>query len=106
MGINKKNEKHSINSEIFTNENLNSDEKQLENRPIKKERGIIINNVDNENILEKNKRSSFFGYILYLITCEKKNNYYKIYSNFREKIISEEYMIKNHLKVYNLLKNS
>jgi hypothetical protein len=53
-----------------------------------------------------NKKSNFFGYILYLITCKKKNSYYNLYNDFREKIISEEHLVRNHLNIYNLLKIS
>ena len=81
-------------------------EKKMENCSTKNTEDKIYNNIVNGNILEKNKKSNFFGYILYLITCKKKNNFYKIYNDFREKIISEEHLIRNHLNIYSLLKIS
>ena len=98
--------KHSINSEMFSNNNMNSDGKKMENCSTKNTEDKIYNNIVNGNILEKNKKSNFFGYILYLITCKKKNNFYKIYNDFREKIISEEHLVRNHLNIYSLLKIS
>ena len=34
----------------------------------------------------------------------KKKYLFKVYENFRIKIISEEHLIRNHLNIYNLLK--
>ena len=76
---------------------------------------IEINNPNNNNSKMKdsnfkNKRTlkkritHFFDFLLYEITCKRKNHYFKIYEDFRIKIISEEHLIKNHLDVYNLLK--
>jgi len=56
-----------------------------------------------ENTL-KNYHSSFFKFLLYKLSCNKKNKYYHIYHNFRIKIISEEHFIRSHLNIYNLLK--
>ena len=66
-----------------------------------------------ENINEKKdtkkiehiyNRKKFLCFILFVFSCGKKNNYFKIYKEFRIKIISEEHLIKNHLKIYNLLR--
>ena len=93
--------KYSTHSEMFSDENMNSDGKKIKNCSTRLPDEIIDNNIINGNALE-NKKSYFFGYILYLITCKKKNNFYSIYNNFREKIISEEHLFRNHLKIYNL----
>ena len=98
--------KYSINSEMFSNNNMNSDEKKMENCSTKHTEENIYNNIVNGKTLEKNKKSNFFGYLFYLITCKKKNNFYKIYKDFREKIISEEHLVRNHLNIYSLLKIS
>ena len=43
-------------------------------------------------------------FILFKLTCESKDNCFKIYNNFRKKLISEEHLIRNHLNIYNLLR--
>ena len=54
----------------------------------------------------KNNNKSFLEFILFKLSCNRKNNYFQIYSNFRIKIISEEHVIKNHLNIYYILKNN
>ena len=62
------------------------------------------NNIENNNLKTKNEKKNFFYFILFKLFCEKKYKYFKVYTNFRIKIISEEYLIKNHLNIYNLLR--
>ena len=57
----------------------------------------------NENTL-KTYHSSFYKFLFYKLSCNKKNIYYNVYHNFRIKIISEEHFIRSHLNIYNLLK--
>jgi len=107
----KNSEKNSIkysnnNSEMFTNDNMNNDGKKIEYSSTKNTEEIIENKIINENTLEKNKKSNFFGYVFYLITCKKKNSFYNIYNDFREKILSEEHLVRNHLNIYSLLRIS
>ena len=80
--------------------------KKIEFSSTKNTEESIYNNIVIENILEKNKKSNFFGYIFYLITYKKKNCFYNIYNDFREKIISEEHLVRNHLNIYSLLRIS
>ena len=54
----------------------------------------------------KQRGFDFWSFRLYKITCGKKNNYFKLYEEFRIKIISEEHIINNHIKICNLIKNS
>ena len=54
----------------------------------------------------KQKGFDFWSFRLYKLTCGKKNNYFKLYEEFRIKIISEEHIINNHIKICNLIKNS
>ena len=65
-------------------------------------------NKDNQNIKNKNNKNSknktFCNFLLYKLTCGKKNSYYNVYIDFRKKMISEEHLIKNHLNIYNLLR--
>jgi hypothetical protein len=102
--IGKKVVKFSNNNEILSNDSLSSDENKKEFSLTKNKDESFSNNVNNENTLMMNKKSNFFYYILYLIACKKKNSYYDIYNNFREKIISEEHLVRNHLNIYHLLK--
>ena len=68
--------------------------------------------IENNKIMEKpnsahvyKKRiKNFCNYILFKIFCVKKYKWFKVYHNFRIKIISEEHLIKNHLNIYNLLR--
>ena len=53
---------------------------------------------------KKNKKTKFLNYICFKISCGKKENYFKIYENFRTKIISEEHLIRNYFNFYNILK--
>ena len=59
------------------------------------------NNISNKY---KKRDKSFWNYIIYRLSCEKKHNSFTIYHNFRIKIISEEHLIRNHLNIYNLLR--
>ena len=64
----------------------------------------------NENLekveLKENedKIGTFIYYLFYKITCNKKNKSFQNYEKFRNKIMSEEHLLKNHLDVYSLLK--
>ena len=64
----------------------------------------------NKNKENKNNEggdvNNFWSFICYKISCKKEVNNFRIYEEFRKKIISEEHMIKNHLNIYNLLKVS
>ena len=66
---------------------------------------IKLPNINNkEGIKSKSEKYSFINFLLYKITCNKKNNFFNIYNNFRKKIISEKHLIRNHLNIYNLLR--
>ena len=97
---------YSTNNEMLTDKNINSDGKKEKNCSTKNTEENIDNNIVNVNTLEKNKKGYFCGYILYLITCKKKNSFYSIYKEFREKIISEEHLVRNHLNIYSLIRIS
>ena len=76
---------------------------------IDKETKIDSNDSDGKNTssnlnLEKNK--TFFDFIIFTCSCNKKKSSFKFYSSFREKIFSEEHLIKNHLIIYNLNRSS
>ena len=63
-----------------------------------------IKKMDTKMKVEKKK--SFCSFLIYKITCRKKFKYYNVYRDFRMKIISEEHLIKNHLNIYNLMKET
>ena len=102
--INKNNNISNSNNKIITNYeediNVNNHEKKL-NKSYNKEDEI-------KKISEKDKQknNNFWNYLLFKIYCGKKNKNFKIYNDFRVKIISEEHLIRNHLNIYNLLRIS
>ena len=69
---------------------------------VENKKKIYEKNIKRDNINKNNK--SFLSYIIFLLSCEKKYNSFKIYHKFRIKIISEEHLIRNHLNIYNLLR--
>ena len=56
------------------------------------------------NSENKKEKNSFWNFLIYKITCTKKCHNMILYDKFREKIISVENLILNHLNVHNLLK--
>ena len=94
----KENSKSDIIFHIYNKDN-NNEYKKEENK-------INENNEENNNKKEINKGKNFFIYLLYKISCGKKDNNFRTYESFRTKIISEEHLIRNHLNIYNLLKVS
>jgi hypothetical protein len=93
-----------INPKDDNSSNINSTNlkiKQMDhNIDRNKIKSLILNN---ENTL-KTYHSSFYKFLLYKLSCDKKNKFYYVYHNFRIKIISEEHFIRSHLNIYNLLK--
>ena len=75
------------------NENL------IDNKYIRK-----IDTINKENMNYINKDNNFWNFLLYIFTFKRKKKLFKIYENFRIKIISEEHLIRNHLQVYNLMR--
>ena len=56
------------------------------------------------NIAEREKEKNFCGFLFFKFSFEKKENIFKVFNEFRIKMISEEHLIKNHLNIYNLLR--
>jgi len=54
----------------------------------------------------KRNKKTFSSFLLFKFSCRKKNIFFQKLEDFREKIISEEYLIKNYLNTYNLLRNA
>jgi hypothetical protein len=79
------------------NTNINQSNYSIDRNKIK---SLVLSK---ENTL-KRYHSTFFKFLLYRLSCDGKNNYYKVYHSFRIKIISEEHFIRSHLIIYNLLK--
>ncbi len=83
-----------------TNKFINNSEQM--NYKMKFNFNKIIDNKGNSK--NDNKKKNFLDFLYYKITCGKKAKFFKIYEDFRMKIISEEHIIRNHLNIYNLLK--
>jgi len=90
------------------NSNSNNNNAYIEENANKFDDTQIINSSKEINYISnpKLKGFDFWSFRLYKITCGKKNNYFKLYEDFRIKIISEEHIINNHIKVCNLIKNN
>ena len=73
------------------------------NNPHHNNNKIKDTNLENNRTL-KRRITNFFDFFLYEISCKRKKHYFKVYKDFRIKIISEEHLIRNHLNVYNLLR--
>ena len=65
-----------------------------------------IDNKNKENSVKNSKKEklSFWNYFIYKISFGKKHDNIRIYEAFREKVISVETLIRNHLNIINLLK--
>ena len=103
---------------------LHSKELNVQNNKIKNDsnsggkNSIIVNtresNENTQNKIIKNdkytnsnfytKNENFWNYLVFKLSCKKKNNSFKKFEEFRKKIISEEHLIRNHLNIYNLIK--
>ena len=101
----KKNEKQKrLNNTSYMNNNLFASK---DNINISSEK--LNSKVNNKKcryikITKKLELNNFYNYLIFLITCWKKKQYFKFYREFRMKIISEEHLIKNHQNIYNLLR--
>ena len=82
---------------ITSTDNIDNNQNRIDTKKIKN-----LNKSNNRTQWEKGK--NFCGYLLFKLSCEKKENIFKIYNEFRIKMISEEHLIKNHLNIYNLLR--
>ena len=82
---------------ITSSDNINVNQYRIDTKKIK-----YLNKFNNKDEREKGK--NFFGFLFFKLSLEKKENIFKIYNEFRIKMISEEHLIKNHLNIFNLLK--
>jgi hypothetical protein len=58
----------------------------------------------NDNKFKDINNLNIYGFFLYKISCRKKNKGFKIYEEFRSRIMSEEHLINMYLNIYNLMK--
>ena len=86
-----------------TKTNFNCINKELILEQIKKMEEADNNFKEKDDKKDK-KGQKFLQYICFKFTCGRNQSSFKIYENFRIKIISEEHLIRNHLNIYNLLK--
>ena len=56
--------------------------------------------------IEKKNKFNLCTFLCYKITCWSKYKYYSIYERFRQKIISEEQIVKNTVNIYTIMNNS
>ena len=85
------------NSNIFTTKDPEGINKIKEDINISEKR-------KNDEKTKENTDISFWNYILFKISCEKRKSVFYVYQKFRTKIISEEHLIRNHLNIYNLMR--
>ena len=87
-----------INNNLFASkENINISSEKLNYK-------VNIPRIRYIDTRKKLELTNFFYYLIFLITCRKKKQYFNFYQEFRMKLISEEHMIRNHLNMYNLLR--
>ena len=80
-------------------------EKQINNSIRKtKDENIGQNSKIRDKYNNQKEELTFLKFLIYKISCGKKNYYLQYYENFREKIISVENLIQNSIKINNLLK--
>ena len=61
---------------------------------------------DNKSVFtEENKKFNIFSYIAHRYTLRKTFKKYSIYNNFKNRILSDEQLIKNHLILFNIRHN-
>ena len=82
---------------ITSTDNININHHHIDTKKIKNLKKL-------NNRTEKEKEKKFWDFLSFKISCEKKENVFKVYNEFRKKMISEEHLIKNHLNIYNLLR--
>ena len=73
-------------------------------KSIKNNHNEKFNFIYNMTFYKIKEKYNFWDFILYKISCGKKYNMYRIYLQFRQKLMSEEHIVRNHLYIYQLLK--
>ena len=102
---NKKNENENDDTKISSINYLNKTAKiSKSNSNLKLDTNTNKKEKNNKNDDRTKNNKNFFDFIKYKLICNKNDNYFQIYNNFRLKILSEEHLIRNHLNIYNLLK--
>ena len=92
-----KNDKtYSINNCMTSFEHININKIKMENKLNKEEQ--------RSSLIKRRKEKNFCNFLLYKFSCSKTDNIFRIYHDFRIKMISEEHLVKNHLDIYNLLR--
>ena len=82
------------------NDNIqNLETKQTDNEDNK-------DNDPNSVFIEENMHFNFFSYLIHLITFEIKYPKYTIFSDFRNKVLSDEQIIKNNILLFNIVNRS
>ena len=102
-----------INLSSKTNLEMEKDYSLKKENKDKQINNVEKNNKDANNLNPFNKKNTcnnekgnimFWPFLVYKITFGKKNNYLKLYEDFREKIISVENLIQSNFHLMHLLK--
>ena len=89
------------NSKFKENNNDKEKDKDLDKKTIK---NIIIENNANDNRPNQKQNFNFVRYIWFNICCRRNNPNILYYEDYREKILSEENIIKGYIDISNLIK--
>ena len=97
-------QKETINSPIYNDEkNYKFEETEIVDKVGNNNKENVDTNCANSKNA-KNENLTFWNFFIYKFTFGKKYKNIKLYELFREKMISVENLIKNHLNIINLLK--
>ena len=62
-----------------------------------------IENNDKSIFTEENQDIGLFSYLIHRFTFSQKYKKYNIYEEFREKILEDEQIIRNHITLFNFV---
>jgi len=92
--------------ETITNQTLNSQgSENIQEQKMNSNENKIENNENKESFATKplNTILRFCDFLLYKITCGKRNKHFELMEIFRQKILSVEHLIQNYLMINGLL---
>jgi len=90
------------NSDISKEEKKEKSINNFENNKKEDKEGKSFNKSNEHN--NQKEEIIFWKFLVYKLSCGKKNNHFKLYEDFREKIISVENLIQSSLNSHNILK--
>ena len=81
-----------MNETSYINNNLFASKEKVNISSEKLNYKVNAPKCENIETTKKLKLTNFFYYLIFLITCRKKKQYFSFYRKFRMKIISEEHL--------------